>query len=81
MKIISRQEPAEWVYIVCRNDQTHQETHVKLSAECFYPSPAGITFRRFVQKMGAPFARFPKHFSRSDNRSGFKLLFNCFGWC
>jgi hypothetical protein len=80
----SRREPVEWVYIICQNDQTHQETWVRMPAECFYPSTVGIGFRRVVHRVGAFLARSPKPFPRSssvrhDRRFSFNFLFKYFG--
>ncbi|KAF7360389.1 DNA/RNA polymerase [Mycena venus] len=50
MKFTRRDDPAEWVYVMCQNDHTQQETWLKISAEWFYPSTMGIKFRRIQGK-------------------------------
>ncbi|KAK7022479.1 hypothetical protein R3P38DRAFT_2780496 [Favolaschia claudopus] len=52
MRFISKHQPEEWVYVLMRQEETRQETWLKMPASAFYPTTWGISTRKTVQKLG-----------------------------
>jgi len=64
-RLITKDPPVEWVYILCENDLLRQQAWLKIPARFFYPTTLGIELRKGAHAIGSLFARprpiFPHH--------------------
>ncbi|KAF8217801.1 hypothetical protein K438DRAFT_1952666 [Mycena galopus ATCC 62051] len=76
MKVISRDPPAEWVYVLCQNERMRRDAWLKIPAKHFFPSTLTIRLRKSLHTLGSLFARAAPTFPRKPQgrRQGMQPL-------